>query len=556
MAENILEKKISNPQNELGVFKEILEKKSFSSFGNSFEKLSEEKQTETIRKTVLEHQEISPQITTPEYDKKQESAEAIVLALTPEEDDEVMEKLLSSVQDNGILNTINAIEKTETFHIKDDFHRFLVQYIKSGYEINLKEGSEFYPGLHMTLFEVSLPETSDEKEKEKTLELLLSSMEQFYAGMFSVSENGKNSNYYSIEIAYPQGRDEVVFFCAIPDEKKNIFKNQVLAIFPNASIKENTNDYNIFNKKKNIAYSEAILSKPVSLPIKTYKDLNYDPLNIILQSFSNLEKSEGAAIQIMLSPGEGKMNDKIIKALDKITKGEDIHTSLKLESGFSVGKVIDGVDAGFSFFLNKEEKKDEIKDTEKRAIVSEEMKKKNSSRFYKTNIRLISAGNSESHAKSILEELESSFYQFENPIGNNFEFKKFSGSKLIKKIKDYTFRIFDRKDFLFLNTSELTSIFHFPEISLNAGDILATSSFTSGGVSRKLMESSSVNMEVKERELRSRSETQTFQQKKEDIDFEQNSEYREEIISENIIEKKKEEETNIDNFILEKPDES
>lgn len=483
MGPNKLEKQIANPQSEMVQFRDSLDKKSMASFGNAFDQLPAQKQAEAIQNAVIEHQQTAPINMAPEYAAKQSTAEAVVLALTPEEDDAIMENLLGLVEQNGILNTINAIEKTESFHIKDDFHRFLVQYIKAGNESNVKESSPLYPGLHMTLFEVSLPESSDEKQKEKTLELLLSSMEQFYAGMFSVAENGrKTQNYYSIEIAYPQGRNEVVFFSAIPDDKKNIFKNQVLAIFPNASIKENTDDYNIFNKSEHIAYSEASLAKSAALPIKIYKELNYDPLNILLESFSNLEAAEGAAIQIMLAPDDKDTNGELVKTLDKIAKGEDVNKSLQIKgSSFMSGAIS---------FIDKEilggSKDTEIKDGEKRAITAEEIKKKNTSRFYKTNIRLISAGNNEAHANAILSELESAFYQFENTLGNKFQFSKFSGRLLGQKIKDYTFRVFDHKRFFHLNTAELTTIFHFPEIALNAGKILSTSSFASAGVSKKL----------------------------------------------------------------------
>jgi hypothetical protein len=553
MVENFSEKIISNPKQELKVFKNTLEKKSFSNFGNSFEKLSEEKQSETVENAFSEHAETSTHLLSESYSKKQEKAEAIVLKLSPDEDDERMSELLGLVEENGILNTINAIEKVDNFHIKDDFHRFLVQYIKSGYQTKIDSSSELYPGLNMTLFEVSLPEDSSQQEKEKALETLLSSMEQFYAGMFSVSENGGgDNNYYSIEIAYPQGREEVVFFCAIPDEKKNIFKNQVLAIFPSASVKESTNDYNIFNKSENIAYSEAFFTKPQSLPIKTYKKLGYDPLNILLQSFSNLEKSEGAAVQIVLSPATAKVNDKIVKVLDKISKGEDIEASLNLGSSSYVGKFIDVVN---SIILSSGKKeKEEIKDSEKRSLVSQELKDKNSSRFYKTNIRLISAGNNDSHANSILSELESAFHQLENPVGNGFEFKKYSGSDLKKKIKEYTFRIFNKKDFLFLNTSELTTIFHFPEVSLNAGDILSTSSFSSAGVSKKISDGSKVEelAEVEEGELRSRSTSENLQQVEQVSETLHRENLPKEIFQDPTQTLKKEPSA----FVLERPDDS
>ncbi len=541
------EKVISSPQSELAHFRESLDKKSMASFGDAFEKLPEQKQVEAIQNAVIEHQQTAPQKMAPEFAARQKNAEALVLALSPEEDDEVMESLLGMVEENGILNTINAIEKTESFHIKDDFHRFLVQYIKAGYPSNIKESNPIYPGLHMTLFEVALPESSDEKQKEKTLELLLSSMEQFYAGMFSVAENGrKNQNYFSIEIAYPQGRSEVVFFSAVPDDKKNIFKNQVLAIFPNASIKENTDDYNIFNKSEHISYSEVSLEKSSALPIKTYKELNYDPLNILLESFSNLEASEGAAIQIMLSPDDQDTNKKLVKALDKIAKGEDIDSALKLKESFLSG-AISFIDKEI---LSSKDDKKEVEDSERRSLISEEIKKKNTSRFYKTNIRLISSGNNQPHADAILSELESAFFQFENTLGNKFKFSKFSGRLLNQKIKDYTFRVFDDKRFSYLNTTELTTIFHFPEVSLNAGDILATSSFASAGVSKKLAQGALDQPIAEEQNL---APPAVFRQPEPQVPQPENSIARENI---EIPQSKESISNNARNFVLEKPDES
>ncbi len=493
MAPNFNEKVISSPSREKEFFRDVVEKKSRAEYGTSFEELPRERQEEAVKKAVEEHKEVAPAFSSEDFLEKQREAEKIVLALDPEEDDEKMEELLGLVQEKGILNTINAIEKTETFHILDDFHRLLVQYIKAGQPSDVRESSPLYPGLHMTLFEVLLPEDSSKEDREKNLELLLSSMEQFYAGMFSVAESGgKKQNYFSIEIAYPQGRNEVVFFSAVPDEKKNIFKNQVLAIFPNASIKENTNDYNIFNKKEYVAYSEAFLTKSFALPIKTYKDLNYDPLNIILQSFSNLDKEEGAAIQIMLSPDNRDTNAELVKILDKLAKGDDIDSTLKVKRNL-VSKFLSVIDE--TILSSKSDKeKEQTKDSEKRSLIMEEVKKKNSSRFYRANIRLITSGNDNYHAGAILSELESAFHQFEDPLGNGFDFKKFEGSALRKKVRDYTFRVFDRKNFSYFNTTELTTIFHFPEVSLKAGDILSTSSFTSAGVSKKLaMESEALS---------------------------------------------------------------
>ncbi|PID83335.1 hypothetical protein CSB11_02225 [Candidatus Campbellbacteria bacterium] len=559
-----LEKPISNPKEDLNNFKQSVERKSMANFGNSFEKISENKQKEAVQNVVEEYiKQDNPENFDPEFLDKQEDAERIVLALSPEEDDEKISALLGSVQKNGIRNTIHAIEKTESFHIQDDFHRFLVQYIKEGYKSDIHELSPLYPGLHMTLFEVSLPAFEDEKEKEKKLEEILSSMEQFYAGMFSVADVGKNKEkYFSIEIAYPQGRAEVVFFCAVPNEKKNIFKNQLLAIFPKASVKEITDDYNIFNKQKHIAYADVDFEKSDILPIKTYKQLNYDPLNIILKSFSNLAVAEGAAIQLVLSPASSKVNDKAVKALDKVQKGEDIKTSLEIKnesifSGFGLGVK--------EILFPKKDGEKEIKDGEKRGLIAEEIRNKNSSRFYKTNLRLIAAGNSQYQADAILLELESAFNQFEHPNGNKFVFHKVENkNKLNIKVQDYTYRVFDKNTFIYLNTTELTSIFHFPYVALKAGDNLSVSSFTSSGVSKKLMSEAQrygQNQNAGQNNSQSTQKRTAFsfgQQEKKKVEQNQND-FVQKVQTENSqsepkVEPKTEvQNSGIDNFVLEKP---
>ena len=264
--------KISNFEDESAIFHKNLEKKS-DNFGHSFENLQDQYKEKIIDETLEEHKKMSPEFMDSEYQAMQEEAKGIILNLSPDEDDNRMETLLALMKKVGIYNTFKAMENEETYHIKDDFHRFLVQYIKAGHLINLKKKSPIHPGLHMVLLEITLPEILPDRkstgEKEQTLEVLLASMEQFYAGMVAVAESS-DQKYFSIEIASPQGKNKVTFFCAIPDKQKNLFMNHLLAIFPDASIKESYDDYNIFNHKDNVAISSAKLDSYKFLPIKTF----------------------------------------------------------------------------------------------------------------------------------------------------------------------------------------------------------------------------------------------------------------------------------------------
>ncbi len=491
---NPLERQFRKPEDEINYFKEKVEKKSQINYGESFQNLDEKKRSDLIKKSLEEHQQEAVEIIHPDLLEKSKNSEEIILRLSPDKDDEKMSELLGLMQEVGIFNTLKAIEQTESFHILDDFHRFLVQYIKEGYETGIKEKNDIYPGLHMTLFEIILPDLDEDREeaKGKKLDELLSATEQFYAGMFALAENG-SKNYFSIEISYPQGSDLVSFFCAVPNDMTGVFKNHLLAVFKDVKIKEITDDYNIFNGLKFVSGSELFFTDSNFLPIKTYKELEYDPLNIILQSFNNFSINEGASIQIMLSPEKTAENNKIDKKIDKLNKGEKIKDVL-YEKKSLLAETADFIYKEFFGNSKKNEEKKEIKDQEKRNILIEELKKKNSSRLYKTNIRFITSGENQYHSEVLLKELESSFLQFENINGNKFEFRKVPIKKMNDFVRKYTFRIFEKEKSILMNISELTSIFHFPKQQLSARNILTSSSVAAAQVSNKI---ASVSKKIK-----------------------------------------------------------
>jgi hypothetical protein len=136
----------------------------------------------------------------------------IILDLSPEMHDKRMEGLMQVMQEKGVLNAIQVARGMNSPHIDADFHRFLVEYLKKGYPSHgLKETLPVAKALKQTLYEVALPESKgDAEEKRKNLKELISSMEQFYAGMLSIS--GKPSygtelveNQFTIELAVANG---------------------------------------------------------------------------------------------------------------------------------------------------------------------------------------------------------------------------------------------------------------------------------------------------------------------------------------------------------------
>lgn len=60
--------------------------------------------------------------------------DSIVLDLAPERHDKKIEELLSIIDTKGIKNAMSVLSEFKDPHLEDDFHRFLVQYVKKGFK--------------------------------------------------------------------------------------------------------------------------------------------------------------------------------------------------------------------------------------------------------------------------------------------------------------------------------------------------------------------------------------------------------------------------------------
>ena len=248
--------------------------------------------------------------------------EGIVLKLKPEAHDSIMEELLGIVLTKGIRNAISVAEAMNNPHFDDDFHRILIQYLKTGQIIkDLKEGTPLYKSLNMTLFEITLPPPQDEADKQKSFKEFIGAMEQFYAGMQSIAEDKYNEkeNYFTLEVALENSKDSVVIYAAISNKYITLFEKQVLAFYHDAKIVEISDDYNIFGEKSFASGAYASFSERAVLPLKTYENIDHDPMNTILNVFSKLKTvGEGAAIQLLVAPAGTKFIDQFHLILDDV----------------------------------------------------------------------------------------------------------------------------------------------------------------------------------------------------------------------------------------------
>jgi hypothetical protein len=395
----------------------------------------------------------------------------IVLALKPETHDNVMEELLGIIITKGVRNALSVVEAMDNPHIDDDFHRVLIQYLKTAdLMLDFKEGTPLYKSLNMTLFEITLPPPEDEADKSKSFKDFIGAMEQFYAGMQSISEgrNNEQENYFTLEIALGNQSDELIVYAAIPNKHLSLFEKQILAFYHNAKIREMTDDYNIFNERGGSVGAYASFSERAVMPIKTYENIDHDPMNTILNVFSKLKTSgEGAAIQLVVAPAGDKFINEFHKILDDVKDGTSVKNAA--DNFYKFNKAFLKASKELLFGVKKAgEKSDEKKEkyTEGRRAVDEgaveKIGNKIKSTIMKANIRIIASGETKDRAESILKEIESSFNQFSEAASNSFVFEEVHGSNLKKFFHDFSYRTFSSDRVLPLNLKELSSVFHFP----------------------------------------------------------------------------------------------
>ena len=275
----------------------------------------------------------------------------------------------------------------------------------------------------------------------------------------------------------------IKFFMVVSEEYKAYVEQQIQAIFPSANIDE-VEDYNIFQAQGEVLGNYLTLSKSSVLSLKTYKKLDTDPVEGVLNNLSKLKKDEGAAIQILIRPAHSHWRGKALEVGRRLHKGEKLEEALRATSLSGLLSKIMLAPITVSGWILREiispKKSKEMEKTDKappvRLFQREEeiiksMEEKISKSCFETNIRLIASAADRYRAKAILHDMVGSFAQFAAHE---------SGNKLAEKllwlkkrfISDFIHRNFRENREFVLGTEELSSICHFPLPTAETPNIL------------------------------------------------------------------------------------
>lgn len=422
---------------------------------------------EPIKKySVLPSQTVLP----PERIMPERHVKMVALGLAEEPHDDQIGRLLDLAAEKGVKNALTVAAKTNNPHLLDDFHRALVAYLQNDYSAgDISEKDPLWQPLHMSLFEVRLPE-ADADQKEKALSAAISSMEQFYAGMSSVAEDGKPGSWFTIELANEDGSTDFVFYVAVPHEFARLLEKQIVSILPDAQVLPRRDDYNIFNESGAAAAAYAELSEPALYPLRSYEEFDLDPLNVLISSFSKIDRDgEGAAVQLLIGPKQDRWSKKGESAIEAIRRGEEVGAALReIDRGLAGAFLKEAM----GIFKNAEqEAREKERKAERAKQVNEEeleeFRRKLKKPVLSAVLRVAAGAGSETEAAAILNDICSSFNQLENAKGNRLKWQRPAGSRLQDLLRDFSLRQWNDGERMVLNLEEMTAVMHFPSTTLS-----------------------------------------------------------------------------------------
>ncbi len=299
------------------------------------------------------------------------------------------------------------------------------------------------------------------KEEILAMEELITSLSRmkFHNGFWKDMFIEKPSIVF--EIANPSDSEEIFFYFAVPKMFRESVEKMTHSFFPSAAI-EKIKDYTIFSPGSEVAVASLGLSAHKALPLKTYRTLDTDPLNSISNALSKLDtKTEGAAVQILLTPADGHWRKEGTKIAQYMQEGHRLQAAQSKVS-FSgkalrmSGEVVRGLST--SGDSQAPEKQVALTPEEQELVKAIDSKVRKGA--FAVNIRLLASADTQHRAEEILSHLENSFSQFENHGVNHFTVTKRRKAKAF--VYDYIFRNFDSENAIVLNTEEIASVFHFP----------------------------------------------------------------------------------------------
>ncbi|MBI1907967.1 type IV secretory system conjugative DNA transfer family protein [Candidatus Uhrbacteria bacterium] len=254
----------------------------------------------------------------------------------------------------------------------------------------------------------------------------------------------------------------VTFFVTVPRYLQEFIEQQLHAQYSDAHI-EPVEDYNLFAPTGTVLGGYLTLKRQSVFPLKTYKELDSDPMNALTNALSKVQEGDGVAVQYIVRPahhGWRELGAKIVRNMNNGMTLEEATKGKSMASWFATKEDVE----------KKKEEKRERKLSQAEQKMVEGIGNKISKAGMEVNVRVVSSAQSADTALANLNNVLQAFSQYNiYEYGNSF-------SKVIppgkgKLIDAFIFRTFEERQRVILNTEEMASLWHLPLPSTDTPNI-------------------------------------------------------------------------------------
>jgi len=328
--------------------------------------------------------------------------------------------------------------------------------------------------LDLSIILVRVPKyTRSEKEdmSKDYVQTALGRIEGLFASIAGLKAHnklfGKRTDIFSVEIVASNGM--INFYIAAPKNTRDFLVQQLQAVYPKIYFEE-VADYNIFHPHSQISGAAFRFGSDFSLPIRTFRSFESDPLEGITNTLSKLNPDESAAIQYVFLSAPKSWHSRGRKIALEMSKGTDYKHALS-KIGSPTTSPMSAVGKTFGFlggFFTTSKKADPTKPVQTPTPLSameqqraRGMEEKTAKPGLNVNIRIVTAANDKTRSNSILSDIVNSFTQYNiYEFGNSF--KPFIPHKPDTIIANFIYRHYEPKNMMLLNSEEMASVVHLP----------------------------------------------------------------------------------------------
>jgi len=205
--------------------------------------------------------------------------------------------------------------------------------------------------LDLDIIQIKIPKYENKEEDELSKEYIedvLGKVESLVASIAGLKAErkifGMRTDVFSMEIV---AIDEMIkFYVAVPRKLKAYLIQQLQAVYPKMHY-EDVDDYNIFMPYSHVVAGALRFANDFSLPIKTYRTFENDPLESVTNALSKLEAGEAAAVQYVFRSAPKKWHSRGKKIATEMQKGASYTDARKKAGG---GDFFERLEKFFGFF--------------------------------------------------------------------------------------------------------------------------------------------------------------------------------------------------------------